>query len=331
MTERREIVEGSEAWHGIRLDHVGGSEVAGLFGVQAGWGQSRMTLHLVKSRKIPAPPVDDSPGTRIWAGKRLEPVIATMCAEMFGWTIEKGYYHTDDECPGMACSLDYVITEPGPREIARGFSGPGVLQLKNSDYIQHKDQWAGSEPPFHIILQLQHEMACAGLGWGVIGVLKGGNEVLAYHYPASARIAAAIRAKVSEFWDEVRGGRLPNTDGTDSTADTLRALYPTVPNETPLDFTGDKEFMDACVQFRVTSANKSASEKAYVTAKNFLESKLQGKTWAIGDGFSVKVSAAQDKPDRLAEAGETIRGRKGGRTIHVREVTAHVGQPAGLG
>lgn len=315
--------EGGAAWHARRLTNIGGSEIASLFATQAGWGQSKLALHLVKSGKIPPPPLDDGPGSRIWYGKRLEPVIAKMAAELNGWTIEKGYYHTDDECPGMGCSLDYVITEPGEKERALKFSGPGILQLKNSDYIQHKDQWVGNEPPFHIILQLQHEIACSGYSWGVIGVLKGGNEILAYHYPASIKMAAAIRSRITEFWDDVRGGRLPNVDATDSTADALRALYPTIENEKPLDFTGDKDFMLACVEFRSTAANNSASEKAYKTAKANLESRLQGKTYAIGDGFSVKVSAPLDKPDRVAEPGEIIKGRKGGRTIHLREVTDH--------
>jgi hypothetical protein len=221
----------------------------------------------------------------------------------------------------MACSVDYIIAQPGETEQKMGFVGPGVLQIKNSDYLQHRAEWTNSEPPFHIILQLQHEIACTGLSWGAIGVLKGGNEVLVYRYPASAKMATAIRNRVKEFWDDVREGRIPNVDGTDSTADTLKALYPSVPNPIPKDFTGDKEFMNACVGFLNAAANNAQSKKAYDDAKNFLESKLQGVTSAKGDGFSVTVSVPADKPDRFAKEGELIKGRKGGRTIRIREIT----------
>jgi predicted phage-related endonuclease len=300
----RDIVEGEPAWHAIRLDNLGGSEIAGIFGVQAGWGQSAFTLHLVKARKIPPPPVPSDPGTLVWAGKHLEATIAKMAAEQEGWTLEKGYYCTDDECPGMACSLDYIITEPGLVETEQGFHGFGVAQIKNVSALQWRDEWNNGEPPFYILLQLQHELCCSGATWGVIAALVGGNEIHVYRYPASVRMATAIRDKVREFWEGVRAGQIPNVDGTDSTALALKALYPSKPTVRPIDFGGVQEFTDGCVQFLTTAANLKASKDHYAAAKAFMETMLKGETKAVGDGHKVDVS---------------VNSANGGRTIRIRE------------
>ncbi len=80
MTFHPEIKPDTPEWHAIRMKHIGGSEISALFGVQPEFAQSAFTLFMVKSGKIPAPPVDDSPGTRIWYGKRLEPAIGALSA-----------------------------------------------------------------------------------------------------------------------------------------------------------------------------------------------------------------------------------------------------------
>lgn len=300
----RDIVEGSPEWHAIRLNNIGGSEIASLIGVQPQTRMSKFTLHMVKARKIPPPKLDDGPGSRIWYGKQMEATIANMAAELNGWKIEKGHYHTDDYCPGMACSVDYTILEPGIFETKMHFHGPGVMQVKNSDYIQHKEEWTGDQPPPYVIAQLQHEIACTNLTWGVIVVLTGGNLIDTYHYAASHRMIDGIREKVREFWADVKAGRVPNVDGTDSTAAALKALFPSQHNPVPISFVGDKEFMLGCVARINSLANKAASETADKAAKAYLESRLQGATSAVTDGYRISVS---------------VNSANGGRTIRIRE------------
>lgn len=303
------IPENTPEWDRIRLDHVGGSEIAALFGVQMGYQMSPFTLHHVKARNILSPRVDDGPGSRIWYGRKLEPIIAKMSAELYGWTIEKGGYCQDDTTPGMGCSLDYVITEPGPAEIKLGYSGPGVLQLKNTDWLAHKREWVQAEPPYAILLQLQHEMACSTYSWGVIGCLIGGNELPVYRYAASEKIAAAIRARVTDFWADVRADREPRVDKTDSTAEALRALYPSMPSPVPVDMRAETDFAHICAQFLITKANKTASEEAYQLARNELEAMLKGETLAESDEYRVSVGVTEARG-----------GRRESRRINVTEI-----------
>jgi len=295
-----DIIEHSDAWHAIRLQNIGGSEIAGLFGVQADYAQSAYTLHMVKSGQIPAPPVDDSPGSRIWFGIKLEPQIAAMAAELHGWTIQKGGYCLDDTTPGMACSLDYLITEPGPEEIKLGFQGPGVLQIKNVDGLQFRQKWTMDEPPFPILLQLQHEIACANCTWGVIIGMVGGNELPAYRYARRDKTIHLIRARVTEFWNGLRERRPPLVDGSESTAAAVTALYPTLPVEPPLDLTTDNEMPEICAGLLVATADRKAAADNEEEFKNRLREKLKGRKHAVCTGYALNGVFTAANPGQRA-------------------------------
>lgn len=288
-----EIVEHSPDWHAIRQKNIGGSEIAALFRRQADYQMSEFTLHMVKSGRIPPPPVEDGPGSRIWFGTKLEAVIGAMAAELYGWKIRKGGYCTDDIVAGMACSLDYVITEPGPREIELGFEGPGVLQLKNIDMIQHKRSWTPAaidalpEPPEHIVWQLQHEIACTGYTWGAIVGMVGGNQLPAYRYPARPVVIDAIRERVARFWTRVRDGILPLVDGSDSTADALDVLFPPLPGDEAVDLTADNELPQICAGLIVATADRKQATDNENELKNRLAEKMRGHKRAIATGYAI--------------------------------------------
>lgn len=318
-----QIPEHSPEWHAIRLKNIGGSEIAGLFGVQAEYQQSAYTLHMVKSGRIPSPPIDSSAGSRIWFGTQLEPLIAKMAAELHGWKITKGGYCTDDWVGGMACSLDYTINKPGPEERALGFTGPGVLQIKNIDMIQHKQKWTGDEPPFPVLLQLQHEIACANVEWGVIVGLVGGNELPAYRYAARHKTIELIRQRVGEFWERIEAGRSPHVDGTNSTADALSALYPTLAGELPIDLSTDNEIAEICAGLVVATADRKGAEENEKSYKNRLDEKMAGRKKAFCNGFSI---SGVFTPENLgARAGDLdpdkiLGARKASYWFKVREL-----------
>lgn len=313
------IEERTPEWYAMRLKYVGGSEISGLWGVQPEFGQSQFTLHMVKSGRIPAPDVDDSPGSRIWFGIQLEPVIARMAAGLYQWDIEKAGYYTDDTTPGMGASLDFVIKQPGPAEKELGFTGPGALQIKNTAWLNWAREWVNGEPPQWILLQLQHEIACAGFTWGAIVVMVDGNTLPVYRYAARPRIIEGIREKVTDFWTAVREGNPPQTDASSSTADALRALYPSVPTPEPLDMRGHNRFPDLAAQFIVARENKRESERRYDDAKNEMEALLEGATWAESDEFKVHVAVVKESLPRAPKPGEMIGGRKSSRRITVSE------------
>lgn len=306
-----DIKPDTPAWHTIRAKNVGSSEVAGLVGRQAGWGMSRYTLYQVKSGIIPPPPVDDSPGSLVWFGKKLEPTIGPMAAELNGWDIVPGPYATDDQCPGSGSSLDFLIKAPGLEELRLGFAGPGVLETKNIGLVQYFRDWTGGEPPSHIIAQLQHLLGCSGCTWGAVVALVNGNELPVYRYTARPALIDGIRHEVTEFWAGVRDRRPPPIDGSESTADTLRTLFPPRPADQVVDLTSDNEAPGLAAAWMIADANAKASEKALQEIKNQIAAKMQGRKHAVTSGFEIRgtynsgsagARAADLPPDKIIGA-----------------------------
>lgn len=317
------VTEHTPEWHALRLKNIGGSEIAGLFGVQEEYQQSAYTLHMVKSGRIPAPPVDSSPGSRIWFGTQMEPKIAEMAAELYGWEIEKGGYCLDDQVPGMACSLDYTIVRPGPEELKLGFTGRGVLQIKNLAAMIHKQKWVGDEPPFSILLQLQQEVACSGCTWGVIAGLVGGNELPSYRYAARHKTIDLIRQRVTEFWQRVADGKPPHVDGTNSTAEALHALFPEVAGELPVDLTTDNEIAEICAGLLVATADVKGAKANEQSYKNRLDEKMAGRKKAICNGYTIGgVFTPANKGVRAGDlpADQIIGARKASYWWKVKEL-----------
>lgn len=297
-----QIAEHRPEWYAARKQNVGGSEIAALFHFQADYQMSEYSLFMVKSGRIPSPPVDDSPGSRIWFGVRLEAMIARMAADLHGWKIEKGGYCTDDTTPGMACSLDYIITEPGLAERSLGFTGPGVLQIKNIDWIQHKQTWIDDEPPPHILLQLQHEIACSGCSWGVIVGMVGGNQLPAYHYSARMKTIDLIRERVTAFWARVAERKPPLIDGSDSTTEALKGLFWASDDDRVHDLSSDNELPEICAALDIATADRKAAEAGENELKNRLFEKMAGRKRAVCSGWA--INGVFTKPNPGTRAGD---------------------------
>jgi predicted phage-related endonuclease len=271
------IPESRDEWLKLRMNYIGGSESACLFDAQPAYALSRFALFYAKMNRIPDQFENNE---RVEWGNRLEAVIAQAAAERNGWHIERGGFATDDTTPGLSATLDYQIVshaETDPR-----FVGPGALECKNVDAWTFKDQWGG-EPPLHIILQHQHQFCASGFLWGAVAALVGGNELHVWKYPARPRIMDSIRERVTGFWTAVADGTPPAPDGSDSTADALRALYP-VPVDIAADIPADAlpVVADACTRFVTERETRLAAVPREKEASNIIRA-------ALGDASNAEI------------------------------------------
>lgn len=296
-----------DEWLALRGKRVGASEVAALFDAQAPYALSRYALWHVKAGLAPAPDVG---GQRVQAGIMLEAAIAHMVAEANGWTISKGRYAICDDCPYLAASLDFEIAAIDDR-------GPGVLEVKNVDWLVHRRTWEG-EPPLHIMLQLQSQVGCAAYKWGAVGALVGGNDTVTHKFDARPKLFGGMKRRATEFWQSIDAGKPPPVDGSDGAADVLRALYPEVIDDA-LDMRESNEWPEACADFLKAQEARKAADGAYDLARNRVESMLAGSKRGWGSGFSASVSVTAEKPDRMALPNEVIKGRKETRRIIIKE------------
>lgn len=303
-----------DAWLALRSTNVGASEVAALFGAQPEYAPGLFALWQVKAGRIPAEQVDNP---RVRWGLLLEDTIAAAAAEQEGWDVRPGMFAVSDRVKGMSATLDRIIAAPTEADRAAGCEGPGVLELKNVDWLTHRAKW-GAEPPPHILLQLQAQLACTGYAWGAFAALVGGNDLRIYRYHARPKLIAEIERRVAAFWDSIRRNQVPNADGSDSTFRALRELNPE-PVDECADLTDDAEAAVLCAEIERQGRARREAERAEAEAKARLLQKLGNHRWAKVPGWKVSQAITPAKPDRAAEPGEIIKGRAESRRLIVKE------------
>lgn len=294
-----QVAHDSPEWRGLRSKHVGGSEVAALFGVQPAYALSHFALWMVKAGRAPAPEVT---AERAAWGLRLEAAIADAASDQEAWRYRRGGYVIDATTPGLGCTLDFVI-ETDPTE-----EGHGALEIKNVDWMVHRRSWTDDEPPIHILLQLQHQLCATGYSWGCVAGLIGGNDLRIYRYKARPKLIAEIRKRVTEFWASIADGVEPPVDGSDGASAVLRSLYPEIADDA-IDMGCSNEWREAVGEFIAATDERKAAGKRYDEAKNRVVALLGGHKRGYGGGYSVNTAISAEVPDRPAKPDEIIRGR----------------------
>lgn len=193
-----------EAWLRERVKDVTSTEISALYGLSP-----YMTAFELYHQKKEQAIVQINPNERMKWGTRLESAIAHGAAEDMGWKIEPMNVYIRDTDARIGSSFDFKITSSE--------NGPGILEVKNVDWLQYRDKWiddgAGNiEAPEHIELQVQHQMEVTGIAWAALVVLVGGNEQKIVLRNRDKDVGVNIRSKVSEFWQTIKEGRAPSPD-----------------------------------------------------------------------------------------------------------------------
>jgi putative phage-type endonuclease len=206
MTIQTIEIENQHQWLTERAKDVTSTEVSALFGLSP-----YLTEFELFHQKRDAVVVKLEPNERMKWGNRLESAIAQGAAEDMGWNIAKLNVYMRDQAARIGSSFDF--------EIKSSANGPGILEVKNVDWVQYQKNWiddgAGNiEAPEHIELQVQHQMEVAGYEWCAIVALVGGNEQKIVLRNRDRDIGKSIREKSGEFWNRVLQNQAPSADYT---------------------------------------------------------------------------------------------------------------------
>lgn len=272
------ILPHTPEWHEARRRNVGSSEIAALFGCQADYQMSLFRLWHVKAGKAAEPTVE---GERPEWGRRLENVIAGAAAEEYGWALEDGVYMESPDTPGLGCTPDKIIIMGREKKMTQG-----ILEIKNADWLIHKRQWTDGEPPLHISLQLQHQLAVTGLIWGAVVCLVGGNHLERYDFEARPKMIAEIKRRVDDFWQSIRENRPPPPDGSIHTAAVLAEMFPGQ-RELTLDVTGDNELGERMHDLKQARLDKAAGEAAERAAANWILNRVGNAEIMMSHGETI--------------------------------------------
>lgn len=271
-----------EQWHQTRRLHVGGSDVAALFGKSP--YLTRFELWHQKQGNV-ADQTEDTEYS-FW-GKRLEGAIAEGIAERHGWKIEKpkGYY-VHHKVKGMGCTPDCFILPP-----VEGYEGMGVFQIKNVSWLEFRDSWINDTPPLKYLLQLQHEIACTNLKWGAIGALIGGNEGQAFPYPRHDGAIRRIEAEVKGFWDSIEQKNEPAAVAEDYGL--IRRMYK--PNGAEIDLSTDKSLPALCADANKYREIRLDAQRQEELCKAQIIQKLKGAVRGWCQDFIIDFTEHSDQ------------------------------------
>jgi predicted phage-related endonuclease len=239
-------IESEDHWRDLRMQHIGGSDVAALFyEVEIPGDGERGPQVVIQSMTDPLPPgamplqclSPYKSGYRLWLEKagKIEPDAADnertdagtfLEAGLAQWAMKKWpdkpirkvrRYMTHPRIQGWGATLDYETVK-----------GLRPVEFKNVDALVFRDQWGtdradgGIEtPPLHIMLQLQAQLGVSGRTEGDIIACVGGNTLLRttfkLHEPTQLKIAKAI----AEFWRDIALDRAPVAFADAATASDL--------------------------------------------------------------------------------------------------------------
>lgn len=217
MTIQRIEIESEKQWLAERAKDVTSTEVSALFGLSP-----YLTEFELFHQKRDGVTVKFEPNERMKWGNRLESAIAHGAAEDMGWNIAKFNVYMRDQAARIGSSFDF--------EIKSSANGPGILEVKNVDWVQYQKSWIDDgngniEAPEHIELQVQHQMEIADYDWCAIVALVGGNEQKIVLRNRDRDIGKSIRERTSEFWNRVQSNTAPSADYTRDAEFIIKQLH----------------------------------------------------------------------------------------------------------
>lgn len=268
----------------LRPHHVGASEVAALFDLHP--FLTRFELWHRKKGNLPEEDLSDN--DRVFWGTMLEPAIGAGISERTGWPLRKvARYAQHPNVRGMGASPDFEILEH-PR-------GRGLVQVKNVDGLVYRQSWEDGKPPIYYQLQLQHELACTGYGWGALGVLVGGNKLEIFDYPRHDPTIGKLERAVEGFWASIAANDEPRPD-FERDLDTIRILFGSAEPGKVADLTDNARLSELCELYKSAGASEKDAKAKKDAAKGEILTIIGDAEIAFAQGFKVNAKNVDGGP-----------------------------------
>lgn len=198
-----------DAWLEERRKRIGGSDASAVIGMNK--YTSPYTVWADKLGKIP--PKKDTESMRL--GRDLEEYVAKRFTEVTGKKVRReNSILVNPDYPFAHANVDRMIVGEDAGFEAKTTSVLNLKRYKDGDF------------PEEYYTQCMHYLAITGCKRWYLGVLVLGIEFKCFVIERDEDEIEALMKAEMDFWEYVKSGVPPMVDGTNSTSETLKTIYP---------------------------------------------------------------------------------------------------------
>lgn len=250
-----------ENWIRERKEMLTASDVAAVLGVDPRHGPLA-----VYEQKITGWSMRDTAWLKF--GRDVEGAIGNLYEhETMRSVSDLGAYHISrhPDIPWLGATLDRVVEVDA--------KGRGALELKHVGDFSRKDQWV-DDPPLNYQIQLQIQMACAGLTWGSLAGMFPGYQLGYRDFSFDAEMFQNIVPVLEKFWHRVKTKNPPPADVLPNTLDVVKRIYSAEDGETV-----DLDCQDLVDEWETEKSTVSVSTKRKKELEILIRDKMQNATF----------------------------------------------------
>lgn len=264
----------SEAWHALRREGIGASDVAAICGMST----FNTPLDVWEAKRGLREPSADSPVME-W-GRRLEPVIADAFSETTGIAIRRRSREVRyRDWPVLFAHLDRSTPE-GPLEIKASMSTRGWGETGSADV------------PQHVGLQVQAQLLCTERPRAFVAALLGYRDFRWYDVPFDRELVMdQVLPILRDFWDGVESGIPPEPDGSESYSAFLRRMHPR--DERPERPATPEEGL-LVASYLVADARLAEATTVEALLKQRLQDAIAADGGLVGPGYRISWKASRE-------------------------------------
>ncbi len=260
-------------WLEVRSKYLGGSDSASVVGMNP--YKSMYSLWAEKTNKVPA--FEGNLTTEV--GSYLEEFVAKLFEKETGKKVRKcNYTMVNDKYPFACANVDRLIVgEDALLEIKTTNSLPTMKKCKNGEF---PDAWYA---------QMTHYLSVLELKKAYLAVLVNCREFYIFELERDEDEINALMKAEADFWNNyVLTNTPPMADGTDSTSETLKTIYPESNGETVslMAFESDLE------QYMTLSSLLDDVKKQKEEVANKIKGYMQEASKGECNGFKVSWSSS---------------------------------------
>lgn len=257
-----------------RKDYIGGSDIGTILGFNE--FKSPYTLWSEKVGLIEPENIDDK--EPVWWGVKTEALIAERFCQKTGKRIKKSNYaYGIKEFPFIRAHIDRMVVKEN-----------AGLECKATDAWKYNYE-AGEVPPAHYA-QCQFYMAVTGKNSWYLATHQGNGKFHINSIERNEEFIEMMLTECTDFWNHVTIGEPPEIDGSSSTSETIRKMFP---EEEPGETVDLEKYDGELVALQELANQKKNIDTIADKYKNTIKEAMG--TAEIGETSQFKVTWKTDK------------------------------------